>query len=96
MKLLLFHASGSSLENFRDEFTNQYTLVGMEYLQKMKERHPHINTNISEFFMHTASAGWLAIIGEIVTHNLDHKQTTRFISEYIEFGVAGWKKIMNV
>ncbi len=95
LKLLLFQASGSSLENFCDEFTNQYTLGGMEYLKKMKERYPHINDNISEFFMHTASAWWLAIIGEIVTHNLNREQTTQFISEYIEFGVAGWKSVLK-
>jgi hypothetical protein len=46
--------------------------------------------------MHTASAWWLAIMGEIVTHNLSHEQITQFISEYIEFGVAGWKQLLKV
>ena len=96
LKLLLFQASGSSLENFRDTFTDQYTRVGMEYVAKMKERYPHVNGQISEFFMHTASAWWLAIIGEIVTHDLSHEQITQFISEYIEFGVAGWKQLLKV
>ncbi len=91
-KLFLFQASGSSLENFRDDFTDRYSQAGMQYLKEMKKQYPHI----SEFFMHTASSWWLTIIGEIVSHDLNHEQITRFISEYIEFGVAGWKKIMKV
>jgi TetR/AcrR family transcriptional regulator, cholesterol catabolism regulator len=95
LKLLLFQASGSSLENFREDFTDQYTKTGMLYLMEMKERYPHLNSNISEFFMHTASSWWLSIIGEIVSHNLTNEQTRLFIAEYIEFGVAGWKRIMK-
>ncbi|MFT3739345.1 MAG: TetR/AcrR family transcriptional regulator [Breznakibacter sp.] len=96
LKLLLFQAAGSSFENFRDHFTDRYTQVGMQYLKVLKERYPQVNTDISEFFMHTASSWWLAILGEIVTHDLNHDQITRFISEYIEFGVAGWKRLMRL
>jgi len=97
LKLLLFHSHGSSLENFRDDFTNRKTENGMEYLRRMKEKYPHLNTNISEFFMHTITSWWISIIGEIVTHEeLSHKEIEKFISEYIAFGTAGWGKIMDV
>lgn len=68
----------------------------MEYLRRMKEKYPYVNTDISEFFIHTMSSWWFTIIGEIVTHDLTKEETRRFISEYMEFGTAGWKKIMNV
>lgn len=94
--LLLFKSHGSSLENFRDDYIDKHTKLGHEYLDKMKERYPQINANISEFFMHTMSSWWLNNIGEIVSHDLEHKEIEKFVSEYMEFATAGWKQIMRV
>lgn len=97
LKLLLFQAGGSSLENFRDIFTDKQTKVGIEYMQLMKQKYPQINTDISDFFIHTISSWWLTMIGEIVMHNeLTDKEIERSVSEYVAFGTAGWKKLMQV
>lgn len=97
LKLLLFQSYGSSLENFRDEFTDKHTDLGLKYIQKMKEKYPHINSNISNFFIHTMSSWWLSVMGEIVTHNeLSNQDIEMFITEYMAFGTAGWEKIMRV
>lgn len=96
LKLLLFQSYGSSLENFRDKYIDRHTEIGLEYIHKMKEKYPQVNTNISDFFIHTMSSWWLSIIGEIVSHNLSTEEIEKFISEYIAFGTAGWKKIMEV
>lgn len=96
LKLLLFQSYGSSLENFRDKYTDLHTEIGLEYIQKMKEKYPQVNSNISDFFIHTMSSWWLSIIGEIVSHNLTDEEIEQFIAEYIAFGTAGWKKIMKV
>jgi AcrR family transcriptional regulator len=96
LKLLLFMVHGSSLENFTEEYTNRHTKIGLEYLRKMKGKYPQINTNISDFFIHTISSWWISIIGEIVSHDLKENEIQRFITEYMEFGTAGWKKIMRV
>ena len=96
LKLLLFNSHGSQYENFWDEFTDNQTIVGMEYMRKMKKKYAHVNINISEFFIHTMSSWWLTIIGELVSHDLDEKETEQFFREYVAFGTAGWKKIMKV
>lgn len=97
LKLLLFHSHGSSLENFRDEYIDQHTITGMEYRNKMKEKYPQLNTNISHFFMHTISSWWLSIVGEIVTHDdLSDIEIENFISEYIVFVTGGWERLMDV
>ncbi len=96
LKLLLFHAHGSSFENFRDEYTDKHTAVGLEYMRKMKEKYPRINVNISGFFIHTMSSWWWSIIGEVVSHELSRSEIEQFLSDYITFGTAGWKKLMNV
>jgi len=68
--LLLFKSHGSSLENYRDEYTDRHTSSGTEYLNLMKEKYPRLNSDISDFFIHTMSSWWLTIIGEIVSHDL--------------------------
>ena len=96
LKLLLFHSYGSSLEGFWAGFTDKHTIRGMEYMRRMKEKYPEININISEFFIHTMSSWFLTIIAEIVSHDLNRDQIERFYTEYISFGTAGWKKVMDV
>lgn len=95
-KLLLFRAAGSSLENFRNEITNKHTQTGIEYIALMKQKYPEINSNISKFFIHTMSSWWISIIAELVMHDLSHEALENFIREYMEFGTAGWKKVMRV
>lgn len=97
LKLLLFNASGSSLENFRDAFIDKQTETGMTYLALMKKKYPDINANISTFFIHNVCSWWLTVIQEIVSHEeLTEKDVQTFLYEYISFSTAGWKKLMNV
>lgn len=96
LRLLLFKSHGSRFEHFVDAYTNQHTQTGIEYLAKMKRKYPRINANISEFFIHTMSAWWLSIIGEIVSHDLTADEIETFITEYMAFGTGGWKQLMAV
>lgn len=97
LRLLLFCASGSSLEDFRDSFTNKHTESGVKYMELMKQKYPNINDDISVFFIHTISSWWLTILGEIISHEeLKENDTKKFLSEFIAFGTAGWKKILKI
>lgn len=95
LKLLLLQSHGSELENFKEEYIVRSTDVGIEYLKRMKEKYPEINSGISVFFIHTMSSWWISILGELVSHDLSDKEMESFVSEFIIFGTAGWKKIMN-
>jgi len=95
-KLLLFKSSGSSLENYREQYIESHTQIGMEYIALMKQKYPDINSNISEFFIHTMSSWWMSIISELVMHDLSQNQLENFIREYMEFAAAGWKKLLHV
>lgn len=96
LNLLFFKCAGSSLENFHDEYTDKHTLLAIEYLNKMKVKYPQINNKISLFFIHTMSAWQMAIFGEVVSHDdLTNEDIEAFLSEYIEFSTAGWRKIMK-
>jgi AcrR family transcriptional regulator len=97
LRLLLFHSYGSSLENFRGQYSHKYTEVSLDFLKNIKSKHPHINTQISPFFLHTLSSWMFTIIGEIVTHDeLTHQEIEEFMADYIAFGTSGWKTILKV
>ncbi len=96
LNLLFFYSSGSSLENFREEYLDRHTEIGMEYIKKTREKYPFVNTIISPFFIHTMSSWWMSMMAELVSHDLSDSQLEQFMTEYIAFGTAGWKKIMNI
>ena len=95
LKLLLLQSHGSELESFKEEYIDRSTEIGIEYIKRMKEKYPEINGELSKFFIHTMSSWWISIISELVSHDLSDKEMESFVSEFIIFSTAGWKKIMN-
>lgn len=96
LRILLFMSHGSSLADFKEHYIDEHTKTGLEYLRLMKERHPHINIDVSDFFVHTMCSWWIGTLGELVMHDLPREELERFISKYTEYSTAGWKKIMRV
>lgn len=97
LKLLLFKSAGSSLEHFRNSFAERYSHETKRYLNWMKQRYPQLQIDISDFFIHAAASLWLTAIGEIAAHdNLTDDDIERFISEYVIFGTAGWKALIEI
>ncbi|MCT4601160.1 MAG: TetR/AcrR family transcriptional regulator [Marinifilaceae bacterium] len=97
LKLLFLKSTGSSLENFREDFIKQQTITGKEYIKRFKEKYPYCNDNISETFIRTTCALWLTIISEIISNDkLNNKEMMTFLNEYVQFCTAGWKSLMGV
>lgn len=97
LKLLFLKSTGSSLENFREDFIKQQTKSGREYIKRFKEKYPYCNDEISETFIRTASSLWLTIISEIISNDkLNNKEMMTFLNEYVRFCTAGWKCLMGV
>lgn len=95
LDLLFFKAEGSALANFKEKIIEDYTILGAEYLKKMKEKYPRLNADISEFFIHNASAWWVNILIEVVMHDLNEQQMEKFVTEYVTYSTSGWKGLMN-
>ena len=96
LKLLLLNAQGSELAGYKDELIDRYTEVGVEYVALFKSRYPEMNGSISRFFMHNATAWWVSILQELVMHDIPAQEMKQFITEYIDFSIAGWGKLMGV
>ncbi|MBN2652938.1 MAG: TetR/AcrR family transcriptional regulator [Spirochaetales bacterium] len=96
INLLFYGANSSKLENFKEEYINNHTKIGLEYMTLMKEKFPELNIEVTDFFIHTMSSWWIGIMGELAMHDLSSEELEKFIYEYLEFSTAGWKKVMNV
>lgn len=95
-KLLFFKSSGSQLEDYREKIIDAHTKKSKEYLLLMKEKYPDINTEISDFFIHTMSAWAIGVFSELVMHNLTKEELKHFITNYMQFNTAGWQRILQV
>lgn len=96
LRLLLFNAEGTSLEGYKNKIIDHQMKVGMEYLRLMKERYPHINTNISPFLIHLTSSAWTTLFCELVEHEeYSEEEVKQALMQYITFGTAGWKELMK-
>ena len=96
LRLLLFNAEGTSLEGYKNKIIDHQMKVGMEYLRLMKERYPHINTNISPFLIHLTSSAWTTLFCELVEHEeYSEEEVKQALMQYIAFGTAGWKELMK-
>ncbi len=95
LTLLLFHAYGSKYENFREEFTDKQMQLGKTYIKLLKDKNPELNTDVSDFFIHTASTWQLNIIGEIVFHKLPDAEIGVILDNCFTFSIAGWEKLLT-
>ena len=96
LRLLLFNAEGTSLANYKDKIIDHQMQVGMEYLRLMKERYPHLNINMSPFFLHLTCSAWLTLFCELVEHEEYSEEEIRLaLQQYVTYGMAGWKELMK-
>lgn len=97
LKLLFFHAGGSSLEHYKENITRQQFEISFAYLRSFKEKYPQANENISPFFIRICCTWWIIIFSEIVADDtLSEEELEQGLRDYIIFGTAGWKELMHI
>ena len=95
LRLLLYHSEGSSIKNFRDDFTEHLTKVSYNHMELIKKHYPHTK-EVSPFFIHALCAFMVSIVGEIITHDLDKQRIREFFREYFQFEIAGWREVTGL
>lgn len=95
IRMMLYCSDGSSLNGFRDSFTDYLTELSCKQMIGIKKRYPQAR-DISPFFFHTLSSSMVNIIGEIVTHDLNKRKIRDFFKEYFRFEFAGWRELIEV
>ena len=95
LRLLLYHSEGSSMKNFRDDFTEYLTEVSSRHEEMIRKHNPGAR-KVSRFFIHSLCAYMVSIVGEIVTHNLSKQKMREFFREYFKYETAGWRELIGL
>lgn len=94
LSLLFFKAQGSSLQNFREQFTDKNTETTLNYLSRMRTLYPDIVSDISPFSIHLHSVGMYSLMEEVVMHKIEGKELKTIIEEYVIYEQKGWEELI--
>ena len=95
MKLVLYKAQGSSLENFIDDYTDECTRQVVIFMDAYKREHPGTGTVRSAFTYHIHTVWMFSFISEVIKHHLQPEEIKRAVEDYIHFEFIGWRNIIN-
>ncbi len=95
LRLLLFKAQGSSLENFIDEYTDDCTRQVVRFMDDFQRRYPQFSSVGTPFTYHIHMVWMFSFISEVMKHNLSPKEIEEAITDYMHFEYTGWRAIMN-
>ena len=93
-KIYSHDANQMSIEVFTN--SDAMTRTIFVFFQGMKQKYPHLNIGITDFFIHLNTVWLFALLEELVLHHVKKEEMQKFIAEYIAFETAGWKELMNV
>lgn len=96
MGVLLFKAQGSSLEHFKETFTDKSTALVKEWFVDMKVKHPQMNTAVSDFIIHLHTVWMFTLLEEAIMHKVSNKDMEQIVKEYIYFEIEGWKRTLKI
>ncbi len=96
LKLLLFKSQGSSLEGYKEYYVEKATRLVLDWLKAMKAKHPEINTDVSDFFVHLNNVWMFTLLEEVLMHDLTEEEVRSVLSDYIRFEVIGWRKMIQI
>ena len=107
MEILLFRAQGSSLERFRENYTDRSTELVKAYTDRstelvkawfasMQRKHPEINTAVSDFIIHLHTVWMFTMFEELLMHSVPRQEMEAILHDYILFEIQGWRAIIKI
>ena len=96
MEILLFRAQGSSLEHFRENYTDRSTELVKEWFSSMQQKHPEINTAVSDFIIHLHTVWMFTLFEELLMHSVSQQEMETILHDYILFEIQGWRAIIQI
>ena len=96
MEILLFRAQGSSLEHFREDYTDRSTEVVKVWFATMQQKHPEINTAVSDFIIHLHTVWMFTMFEELLMHSVPEQEMEDILHDYIFFEIQGWRAIIQI
>ena len=96
MGILLFRAQGSSLERFRENYTDRSTELVKAWFASMQQKYPEINTAVSDFIIHLHTVWMFTMFEELLMHSVPRQEMEAILHDYILFEIQGWRAIIKI
>ena len=96
LKILLFNAHGSSLENYKYNITEKAVRDSRAFLENNHRRIPEMNTNICDETMRLHTLWMFSTFEEIIIHKMTKNEMRKMLEEYTRFEFYGWKNTLNM
>lgn len=96
MEILLFRAQGSSLEHFRENYTDRSTELVKAWFSSMQQKHPEINTAVPDFIIHLHTVWMFTMFEELLMHSIPKEEMEAILHDYILFEIQGWRAIIKI
>ena len=96
MEILLFHAQGSSLEHFRENYTDRSTELVKAWFASMRQKHPEINTAVSDFIIHLHTVWMFTMFEELLMHSIYQKEMEAYFTRLYSIEIQGWRAIIKI
>lgn len=90
LNLLIFHSSGSSLANFRDDLVDELTKGYYLIVEGMNRRHGKPQTQFSDFFLHNIASLWINFTTECLMHEISKEEMNETARHLMTFIYLGW------
>lgn len=92
MKILLFRAQGSSLERFRENYTDRSTELVKVWFTVMQRKYPMINIAIPDFIIHLHTVWMFTMFEELLRHSIAETGNESYFTQlysYLRSKVGG-------
>ncbi len=90
IRLLLFHASGSSLAGFKDDVIERFADVLLDWLRQAMPGKP-----VSRLFVRCVAGFYILIIEQMIRAGVNREQAEMHMAEFLRFIYSGWAGMMH-
>lgn len=94
-KLIICKSEGTSYENFIHNMVEIEVEETYQFIDGLRSQGKHV-PNIEKAVCHMIVSGMFSGIFELIEHDMKKENAKKYVSEFQDFYIAGWSKILGL
>lgn len=94
-KLIICKSEGTSYENFIHNMVEIEVEETYQFIDALRSQGKHV-PNIEKAVCHMIVSGMFSGIFELIEHDMKKENAKKYVSEFQDFYIAGWSKILGL
>lgn len=94
-KLIICKSEGTSYENFIHNMVEIEVEETYQFIDALRSQGRHV-PNIEKAVCHMIVSGMFSGIFELIEHDMKKENAKKYVSEFQDFYIAGWSKILGL